>query len=95
MEPSPGVGTGLKGVFELGQSAASLALSSFSRAISLSSCFIRFCRSIARISYSTTGCQLSLAKKRRHGGKEERYSSLLIDREDAANFKPGIALHGP
>ena len=65
------VGTELE--FELGQSAAILALSSSSRAlsllickislstckISLSSCCIRCSRSIDLISISTTGCQLS------------------------------------
>jgi hypothetical protein len=73
---------------ELGQSAAILALSSALRAISLSSCFIlcsceilRFSNSIALISYSTTGCQLSIANQRRQRGNEERNSDLLIELE--------------
>jgi hypothetical protein len=40
--------------------------------------------SISRISYSTTGCQLSLDNQRRQGGSEDRYSDLLIELEDWA-----------
>ena len=74
---------------------SSLELACSSRAISLSSCFIRFScsiflfshsiflrsNSISRISYSTTGCQLSLDNQRRQGGSEDRYSDLLIELE--------------
>ena len=75
-----------------------LELACSSRAISLSRCLIRFScsiflfscsiflrsNSISRISYSTTGCQLSLDNKRRQGGSEDRYSDLLIELEDWA-----------
>ena len=67
---------------------SSLELACSSRAISLSSCFIRFScsislrsNSISRISYSTTGCQLSLDNQRRQGGSEDRNSDLLIELE--------------
>ena len=67
---------------------ASLELACSSRAISLSSCFIRFScsiflrlNSISRISSSTTGCQLSLDNQRRQRGSEDRYSDLLIELE--------------
>ena len=74
---------------------SSLELACSSRAISLSSCFIRFScsiflfscsiflrsNSISRISYSTTGCQLSLDNQRRQRGSEDRYSDLLIELE--------------
>ena len=74
---------------------SSLELACSSRAISLSSCFIRFScsiflfscsiflrsNSISRISYSTTGCQLSLDNQRRQRGSEDRNSDLLIELE--------------
>ena len=67
---------------------SSLELACSSRAISLSSCFIRFSCSIFlrsysiwRISYSKTGCQLSLDNKRRQRGSDDRYSDLLIELE--------------
>ncbi len=73
--------------FELGQSAAILALSSASRALSLSICkisFSSFCircsRAIDLISMSTTGCQLSYSfgedcvydNQRRQRGNENK-----------------------
>jgi len=78
------VGTELE--FELGQSAAILALSSASRALSLliceisfstreisfSSCCIRCLRAIDLISIATTGCQLSLDNQRRQRGSEDK-----------------------
>ena len=70
---------------------SSLELACWSRAISLSSCFIRFScsiflrsTSISRISYSTTGCQLSLdnqSRQRRQRGSEDRNSDLLFELE--------------
>ena len=67
---------------------ASLELACSSRAISLSSCFIRFScsiflrlNSISRISSSTTGCQLSLDNQRRQRGSEDKNSDLLIEPE--------------
>jgi hypothetical protein len=79
---------GIELVLELNKSASILELSASSCSISLLSCFIRFsCSiflfscSISRISYSTTGCQLSLDNQRRQRGSEERNSDLLIELE--------------
>jgi len=54
----------------------------FLHSIFLFSCSI-FLRSnsISRISYSTTGCQLSLDNQRRQRGSEDRNSDLLIELE--------------
>jgi len=85
--------------FELGQSAAILALSSARRSLSLlirkislstckisfSSCCIRCSRAIDLISISTTGCQLSLDNQRRQRGNEDKKSDLLIDPEGGAS----------
>ena len=60
---------------------SSLELACSSRAISLSSCFIRCLRSISLISSSTTGCQLSLDNQRRQRGSEDKNSDLLIELE--------------
>ena len=56
------------------------------RSISFSISFVRLSLSSARLFHScslicasTVGCQFNLANKRRHGGKEERNSDLLID----------------
>jgi hypothetical protein len=38
-------------------------------------------RSIALISRSTTGCQLSVDNQRRQRGSDERYSCLLMERD--------------
>ena len=58
------------------------------RSISLSISFVRLSLSFSRlllssilICASTVGCQFNLANQRRHGGKEERNSDLLIDLE--------------
>jgi hypothetical protein len=65
------------------------------RSISFSISFVRFslscarlCHSFSRLSLSSTlicasavGCQFNLANQRRHGGKEERNSDLLINLE--------------
>jgi len=51
---------------------------SFSR---LSLSFSRLSLASTLICASTVGCQFNLANKRRHGGKEERNSDLLIDLE--------------
>jgi hypothetical protein len=75
--------------------AASRLFSFCSRSISFSISFVRLSLSCSRLSLSCSrlslsntlirasivGCQLNVAKKRRHGGKEERTSDLLIDRE--------------
>jgi hypothetical protein len=92
-ESPSGDGIGAELEFELGQSAAILALSSASRAfsflicsvslstckITFSSCCIRCLRAIDLISIAATGCQLSLDNQRRQRGKEDRYADLLID----------------
>jgi hypothetical protein len=65
------------------------------RSISFSISFVRFslscarlCHSFSRLSLSSAlicasavGCQFNLANQRRHGGKEERNSDLLINLE--------------
>ena len=58
--------------FELGQSAAILALSSSSRALSLLICSISFLACKISISMPTTGCQLSLDNQRRQRGNEDK-----------------------
>ena len=60
---------------------ASLELACSSRAISLSSCFMRCLRSISLISSSTTGCQLNLDNQRRQRGSDDKNSDLLIETE--------------
>ena len=78
---------------------SSLELACSSRAISLSSRFIRFScsiflrsNSISRISYSTTGCQLSLDNQRRQRGSEDRNSDLLIELEGWAPKEVDMAI---
>ena len=79
----------------LSSKESSLDSSAARRSISLSISFVRFslscarlCHSFSRHSLSSTlicasavGCQFNLANQRRHGGKEERNSDLLIDLE--------------
>ena len=79
----------------LSSKESSLDSSTASRLFSISSSFVRFslscarlCHSFSRLSLSSTlicasavGCQFNLANQRRHGGKEERNSELLIDLE--------------
>ena len=57
-------------------------------AISISSCFVRLSLTSSRLLLSSAlicasigGCQFNLANQRRHGGKEDRNSDLLIDVE--------------
>ncbi len=59
--------------------AASRLFSCFSRSISFSISFVRRSLSRSLICASIVGCQFNFANKRRHGGKEERNSDLLID----------------
>ena len=73
---------------ELDKIAAILALSSASCTFSLAICSLSFfssliccSRSIALISRSTTGCQLSVDNQRRQRGSDERYSCLLMERD--------------
>jgi hypothetical protein len=59
-------------------------LSTFSR-LSLSSTLIRA---------SIVGCQFNFANKRRHGGKEERNSDLLINLELEESEEIDMAVRG-
>jgi hypothetical protein len=43
---------------------------------------------------SIVGCQFNFAKKRRHGGKEERNSDLLIDWEVEESEEIDMAVGG-
>ena len=61
--------------------AASRLFSCLSCSISFSISFVRLSLSCALICASTVGCQFNLANQRRHGGKEERNSDLLINFE--------------
>ncbi len=68
--------------------AASRLFSCCSRSISFSIRFVRLSLSRSRLSHSSAlifasmvGCQFNFAKKRRHGGKQDRNSDLLIDPE--------------
>jgi hypothetical protein len=61
--------------------AASRLFSCFSCSISFSISFVLRSLSSSLICASTVGCQFNLANQRRHGGKEERNSDLLIDLE--------------
>jgi hypothetical protein len=68
--------------------SASHLFSCSSRSMSFSISFVRLSLSCSRLSNSSSlirasmvGCQFNFAKKRRHGGKEERNSDLLIDLE--------------
>ena len=97
---SLGVGfAGLELVAELHEIALSLALSSDSRAFSLSICeislssrCIRFFRSIDLILRSTTGRQLSVDSQRRQRGKEERNSDLLVEGDSGAPEQVDMAV---
>ena len=67
---------------------SSLDSRSASRLSSFSSSFVRFSLSSSRLSLSSAlicasivGCQFNFANQRRHGGKEDRNSDLLIDVE--------------
>jgi hypothetical protein len=68
--------------------AASRLFSFISCSISFSISFVRLSLSCSRLSLSSSlicasmvGCQFNFANKRRHGGKEERNSDLLINLE--------------
>ena len=79
----------------LSNKESSLDSSAARRSISFSISFVRFslscarlCHSFSRLSLSSAlicasavGCQFNLANQRRHGGKEERNSDLLINFE--------------
>ena len=70
----------------LSNKASSLDSIAAMRLFSFISCSISFWISFVRLSLSRSlicasivGCQFNFANKRRHGGKEERNSDLLID----------------
>jgi len=69
-------------------SSSRLSLSSDS----ILSCFVRFSLSCPRISMSYTGRQLSVANKRRQGGKVETHSDLLSCLEVSEPEEVGIAI---
>jgi len=83
-------------------SMAASRLSSFSsRSISFSISFVRFSLSCSRLSHSSAlifasmvGCQFNFANKRRHGGKQERNSDLLIDLELEESEEIDMAVGG-
>jgi hypothetical protein len=71
----------------LDSSAASRAFSILSRSDSRLD-------SIALICASIVGCQLNVANKRRQGGKEERNSDLLINRDALVGGDVDMAVGG-
>jgi hypothetical protein len=74
--------------------AASRLFSFSSRSISFSSSFVRLSLSSTLICASTVGCQFNFANQRRHGGKEERNSDLLIDLEVEETEEIDMAVGG-
>ena len=75
-------------------SAARRLFSFFSRSISFSISFVRFSLASTLICASIVGCQFNLANKRRQGGKEERNSDLLIDRDPGMGGDVDTAVGG-
>ncbi|MBM5817848.1 MAG: hypothetical protein FJ083_15080 [Cyanobacteria bacterium K_Offshore_surface_m2_239] len=78
----------------LDSSSASRLFSFCSRSISLSISLIRLSLSSTLICASIIGCQFNFAKKRRHGGKEERNSDLLINLEAEDSEEIDMAVGG-
>ena len=78
----------------LSSKASSLDSSAASRSISFSISFVRLSLSSALICASTVGCQFNFANQRRHGGKEERNSDLLIDLEAQDSEEIDMAVGG-
>jgi hypothetical protein len=74
--------------------AASRLFSFSSRSISFSISFVRLSLSSDLIFASLVGRQFNFAKKRRHGGKEERKSDLLIDLELEESEEIDMAVGG-
>ena len=75
-------------------SAARRLFSVCSRSISLSISLVRLSLSSTLICASIVGCQFNLANQRRHGGKEERNSDLLIDLEAQDSEEIDMAVGG-
>ncbi len=78
----------------LDSSAARRLFSVCSRSISLSISLVRLSLSCALICASIVGCQFNFANKRRHGGKEERNSDLLINFEVEESEEIDMAVGG-
>ena len=76
----------------LDSSAARRLFSVCSRSISLSISLVRLSLSSTLICASIVGCQFNLANQRRHGGKEERTSDLLIDLGGAVEGDVNMAI---
>jgi hypothetical protein len=74
--------------------SASRLFSFSSRSMSFSISFVRLSLSSSLICASMVGCQFNFAKKRRHGGKEERNSDLLIDLELEESEEIDMAVGG-
>jgi hypothetical protein len=81
--------------------SASRLFSFCSRSISFSISCVRLSLSCSRLSLSSTlirasivGCQFNFANKRRHGGKEERNSDLLINLELEDSEEIDMAIRG-
>jgi hypothetical protein len=64
------------------------------RAVSFFNCSVSRLDSIALICASIVGCQFNFAKKRRQGGKEERNSDLLINRDAGMGGDVDMAVGG-
>ena len=92
----------------LSNKESSLDSSAARRSISFSISFVRLslscarlCHSFSRLSLASTlicasivGCQFNFANKRRHGGKEERNSDLLINLELEDSEEIDMAIRG-
>ena len=92
----------------LDSSAASRSISFSISFVRFSLSCARLCHSFSRLSLartclslsstlicaSTVGCQFNLANQRRHGGKEERNSDLLIDLEAQESEEIDMAVGG-
>ena len=78
----------------LSSSKSSLDSSAASRAFSFHSRSVSCLDSIALICASIVGCQFNLANQRRQGGKEERNSDLLINRDAEMGGDVDMAVGG-
>ena len=74
--------------------SASRLFSFCSRSISFSISCVRLSLSSTLIRASIVGCQFNFANKRRHGGKEERNSDLLINLELEESEEIDMAIRG-
>jgi hypothetical protein len=74
--------------------SASRLFSFCSRSISFSINCVRLSLSSTLICASIVGCQFNFANKRRHGGKEDRNSDLLINLELEDSEEIDMAIRG-